>query len=41
MLDAQAGHETELDRLLRDREGAGDDRLAGDDGRGGRQYDQR
>ena len=35
--DAQARHQAELDCLLDDRKGAGDDRLAGDDGRDGRE----
>ncbi len=35
--DAEARQQTELDRLARQREGAGDDGLAGDDGGDGRQ----
>ena len=35
------GQQAELDRLAGHRKGAGDDRLAGDDGRDRRQRDQR
>src|SRR3546814_10062382 len=41
MRDPQAGHETELDRLLRDGKSAGDHRLAGDDRGQRRQAHQR
>ena len=41
MLDMHARQIAELDRLLRDREGAGNDRLRRDDGRGHGKEDQR
>jgi len=39
--DFQARQKTELDRLPGERIGAGDDRLACDHGRGGREHDHR
>ena len=39
--DPEARHEAQLDGLLRHREGAGNDRLAGDDRRHGRQQHER
>ena len=41
LLDRETRHPAQLDRLPRHRKGAGDDRLAGDDGGDGRQHDQR
>ena len=41
MADRQARHETELHRLVRDAEGARNDRLAGNEGRDRRKNDQR
>ena len=41
MLDLEPGAVPELHRLARQGEGAGDHRLRGDDGRGGRKGDQR
>ena len=41
MADLEAGQQTELDRLPGQPIGAGDDRLAGDDGRRRREHDHR